>query len=211
MSNPVSKSGCGAINQHCRTGIVPVSARGKGQLRTLVFRSRRIVDYLLHSSSSRHQVELAYRQADVLNRLSQVSSFEIPDTWSFVRIRHHLERFKQTVLSRRGHRCAFCGTRLTELLEVAHVSSYFTDVQNRANPANGIGLCAYCHRAFDAGLFTLGYDGTLSLIPTTVSDPGMQSHLSGLSREDRMHLLDGVNRELLRSRFAAYTPSAVKI
>ena len=152
-------------------------------------------------------IELAYRYMDVLSDPPDVSDFEIPDTWSFVRTRHGLEWFKQAVLGRQGHRCAFCGTRLAEVLDVAHVSSYSTDVKNRANPANGIGLCAYCHRAFDAGLFKLDYEGALSLVPGTLGDEVMKSHLSNLSNEDRLRLLEDVNKELLYRRFSS-TPSS---
>ena len=105
------------------------------------------------------------------------------------------------MLKRQDYTCAFCGTRLRELLDVAHVSSYSTDKENRANPANGIGLCTYCHRAFDAGLFKLDGDGALLLRAGTVSDPIMTSHLSGLSPKDRLRLLDGVDSQLLSKRF----------
>ena len=68
------------------------------------------------------------------------SNYAIPDAWSLIRARHSLEQFREAVLRRQDYRCAICGTTLREVLEVAHISSYATDITNRANPANGIAL-----------------------------------------------------------------------
>ena len=145
-------------------------------------------------------VELAYRRHCIAIVPPDTGDYAVPDAWSFVRRRHSVERFKETVWLRQGFACAICGTTLREVLDVAHISRYSTDVKNRANPANGIGLCAYCHRAFDGGVFRLYENGVVSVEAGVGSDPVALARLAGLSVEERLRLLEGVDTELLRER-----------
>ena len=145
-------------------------------------------------------VELAYRRHCVAIGPLDAADYAVPDAWSFVRRRHSVERFKETVLLRQGFACAICGTTLREVLDVAHISRYSTDVRNRANPANGIGLCAFCHRAFDGGVFRLHENGVVAIADGIESDAVTMVHSSYLPVEARQKLLNGVDPELLRQR-----------
>ena len=145
-------------------------------------------------------VELAYQRDCIAIVPPDAPDYAVPDAWSFVRRRHSVERFKETVLLRQGFTCAICGTTLREVLDVAHISRYSTDVKNRANPANGIGLCAYCHRAFDGGVFQLYENGVVSVADGLGTDPVALAHLSNLSVEARLKLLDSIDTDLLRQR-----------
>ena len=145
-------------------------------------------------------VELAYRRHCIAIVPPDSQDYAVPDAWSFIRRRHSVERFKETVLLRQGFACVICGTTLREVLDVAHISRYSTDVKNRANPANGIGLCAYCHRAFDGDVFRLDENGVVSVVDDLGSDPVALAHLSSLSVEARLRLLNGIDTELLRNR-----------
>ena len=135
-------------------------------------------------------VDLAYRHDFIALDPIDGEDYAVPDAWSFVRRRHSVERFKKVVLRRQGFTCAICGTTLREVLDVAHISRYSTDMNNRANPANGIGLCAYCHRAFDAGMFRLHETGCVSVAHSDL-DPVALAHVSNLSAETRLNLLNG--------------------
>ena len=145
-------------------------------------------------------VDLAYGRRCIAVAPPGAQDYAVLDAWSFVRRRHSVERFKEAVLARQGFVCAICGTTLREVLDVAHISRYSTDVKNRANPANGIGLCAYCHRAFDGGVFRLYANGVVSVADDLGSDPVVLVHLSSLSVDARRRLLKGVDIELLRHR-----------
>ena len=145
-------------------------------------------------------VDLTYRRDCIALAPIDGEEYAVPDAWSFVRRRHSVERFKQMVLLRQGSACAICGTTLREVLDVAHVSRYSTDMKNRANPANGIGLCAYCHRAFDGGVFRLHETGIVSVAEGSDLDPVALAHVSSLSAEARLKLLNGIDSELLRQR-----------
>ena len=155
----------------------------------------RIEEYMF-----RRIVELAYGQNNIRVSCPDPSEYEIPDSWSFVRSRHGLERFKRTVLERQDYTCAICGTILREVMEVAHISGYGSDVKNRANPANGIALCAFCHTAFDKGVFTLNQDGVVTFTNAEKVDAVVELHLSNLSIAERRHLLRGIDKGLLRAR-----------
>ena len=145
-------------------------------------------------------VDLAYRRHCIALAPIDSEDYAVPDAWSFVRRRHNVERFKEAVLVRQGFACAICGTTLREVLDVAHISRYSTDMKNRANPANGIGLCAYCHRAFDGGVFRLHETGTVSVAEGSDLDPVALAHVSSLSAEARLKLLNGIDIDLLRQR-----------
>ena len=145
-------------------------------------------------------IELAYRRHCIAIVPLDAPDYSVPDAWSFVKRRHSVEHFKQSVLLRQGFACAICGTTLNEVLDVAHISRYSTDVKNRANPANGIGLCAFCHRAFDSGVFRLSENGVVSMGDGRDADPVALAHLSNLSVDTRLKLLDGIDTELLRQR-----------
>ena len=145
-------------------------------------------------------IDLAYAGEHAQVDDPPASDHSIPDAWSYVRRRHRLEQFRRAVLRRQNHTCAICGTRVAKLLDAAHVSDYSTDTANRANPANGIGLCVYCHRAFDRGLVILYPSGLLDAAPPLRSDTVADLHFEALSPPIRRDLLEGVDPELLRRR-----------
>ena len=145
-------------------------------------------------------VDLAYGGEYAIPSDQPTADFSVPDKWSYGRRRDRIEHFKQKVLRRQNYTCAVCGTRVRELLDVAHISDYSTDADNRANPANGICLCVYCHRAFDRGLVLLDAAGNLVLARSVVDDAIAMSHFSHLSTGSRRQLLRGVDANLLARR-----------
>ena len=80
------------------------------------------------------------------SKAGQKTSHRIEDKTGTAKVRAGLKNFKDEVKERSNHRCVVCGTDLVEVLDVAHLSSYSEDKDNRANPANGICLCSFCHR-----------------------------------------------------------------
>ena len=156
----------------------------------------------VHQEMFERIIELAYRARVIEIPLPAPSGYEVPDRWSFVRTRHSQERFKKAVLDRQNHTCAICGTTVKDVLEVAHISRYASDARNRANPANGIGLCAFCHKAFDHGVFRISGSGRVEYRCETQPDPIAEAHVNGLMGDARLGLLRGVNRQFLHSRLA---------
>ena len=63
--------------------------------------------------------------------------------------------FRSAVLSAYNSRCCITGLSIPTLLVASHIVPWRVDVQNRANPRNGLLLSALHDKAFDAGLLTI--------------------------------------------------------
>jgi predicted restriction endonuclease len=76
-----------------------------------------------------------------------------------------MKKFVSTVMNRSKGVCIVCGTGIEGIVEAAHLSPYATDVKDRANPANGVCLCKFCHRALDPRLIAITLQGDLLVAP----------------------------------------------
>lgn len=72
-----------------------------------------------------------------------------------VRIRTVQSFFRTVVLSAYNSTCAVCSVDIECLLIASHIIPWSVDVTRRADPTNGLSLCALHDRAFDSGLFTV--------------------------------------------------------
>jgi putative restriction endonuclease len=64
--------------------------------------------------------------------------------------------FREAVLSSYLFQCSICSLNVPGLLNASHIIPWAKDESQRANPRNGISMCALHDRAFDRGLFTIG-------------------------------------------------------
>ena len=64
--------------------------------------------------------------------------------------------FRRAVLVSYKSKCSFCGIGLPQLLIASHIIPWKDSVERRADPHNGICLCALHDRAFDCGLLGIG-------------------------------------------------------
>ena len=64
--------------------------------------------------------------------------------------------FRAAVLSAYNERCCITGLAIPRLLEASHIVPWNHDRANRTNPQNGLLLSVLHHRAFDAGVITVG-------------------------------------------------------
>jgi len=123
---------------------------------------------------------------------SEPQNFFVPDSWGKAKRRKALVYFSRDVLRRSQSACVICGTRQPGLVDAAHLCPYAADKQNRANPANGVCLCAFCHRALDTRLIAIQPDGTL-LVNPSVSDIVALNHFTRFGAETRKTWLAGVD------------------
>ena len=137
--------------------------------------------------------------ANLCNLLPSASKndFSVPDNWSITKSRPAMNGFNKPVMRRSDSKCVVCGSRLAGLVEAAHLSPYATDVKNRANPANGICLCKYCHRALDLRHIAITPDGDL-LYDAEIDDPVALFHFKQLQAKERRAMLENVNFSFLR-------------
>ena len=66
--------------------------------------------------------------------------------------------FRAAVLSAYNEQCCITGLAIPRLLEASHIVPWNHDRANRTNPQNGLLLSVLHHRAFDAGVITIGDD-----------------------------------------------------
>lgn len=71
-------------------------------------------------------------------------------------------RFKFRVLERYGAQCAACGVNHPSLLDAAHIRPWIE--RGSDHPGNGLALCPWHHRAFDAGLWAIEPE-SLAVLP----------------------------------------------
>lgn len=149
----------------------------------------RLLDAALDGESTKTAVPEEARPAD----------WRVDDAWSLVRRRWRMRAFRATVLERHGHMCVVCGTQMRSVLDAAHIRSYASDPEHRANPANGICLCSFCHTAFDCGDLQILADGSLKFDPDLADEIALK-HFTAVPACRRRDWLGGVDMELLRER-----------
>ena len=130
------------------------------------------------------------------------ADWQVDDAWSLVKRRSRMRAFRAIVLSRHEYTCVVCGTQLPSVLNAAHIRSYASDKSQRANPANGICLCSYCHAAYDSGDIAILPDGEVRCCGD-IRDGIALRHFQALPQEKRRHWLLGVDKGLLSDRVAA--------
>jgi predicted restriction endonuclease len=77
------------------------------------------------------------------------------DKVALTRVRLVQSFFRSAVLVSYDHQCAICNLALVELLTASHIVPWSHDATRRADPRNGLCLCALHDRAFDRGMLTL--------------------------------------------------------
>lgn len=77
------------------------------------------------------------------------------ETIQSVRVRLVQHFFREAVLAGYEYHCSICDLELVDLLTASHIIPWSRNVERRADPRNGLALCAIHDRAFDRGLITL--------------------------------------------------------
>ena len=63
--------------------------------------------------------------------------------------------FRDTILSSYNYSCTVCKINLSKMLNASHIIPWSIDKNRRADPSNGLSLCAFHDRAFDRGLISV--------------------------------------------------------
>lgn len=98
------------------------------------------------------------------------------ETERVVRVRRVQRFFREVVLANYEGACAISGIRLSALLNASHIVPWSVDVPRRADPTNGIALCALYDRVFDRGLMTIDDDLRVVLSPRLLEGPRTEMH-----------------------------------
>lgn len=84
--------------------------------------------------------------------------------------------FRRTILSSYDFSCAMCEITVAELLVASHIISWSDDEKRRADPTNGICLCALHDRAFDRGFLGVDTENRVMLSNQLECDSHLEIH-----------------------------------
>ena len=87
--------------------------------------------------------------------------------------------FRRAVLASYAGACCMCGIDIPALLTASHIVPWAADETNRANPRNGLCLCALHDRAFDCGILMIHpFDLTVCVADRVVASRNPAVHWS---------------------------------
>lgn len=118
-------------------------------------------DFQNNSSEVLAESETAFQQLTLKSTgvTAEFAPFAVPEgpteKWAQTRVRIVQSFFRTTVLIGYDFRCAMCGLDLPPLLTASHIIPWSKDENRRADPTNGLSLCALHDRAFDRGFLTV--------------------------------------------------------
>jgi len=88
----------------------------------------------------------------------ELSEPSVTEVERSIKVRLVQRFFRDTVLASYNFNCALCKMSLPAMLNASHIIPWAVDKQRRADPRNGMCLCALHDRAFDRGLITVSED-----------------------------------------------------
>lgn len=88
--------------------------------------------------------------------------------------------FRDAVLTSYDYRCTICELDLIELLNASHIIPWSQSVERRADPRNGLALCAIHDRAFDRGLLAISNSFTVLVSQRAKTRTSNRLHLVAL-------------------------------
>lgn len=97
--------------------------------------------------------------------------------------------FRETVLASYQYVCAVCGLAICEMLNASHVIPWSVSTERRADPTNGIALCAFHDRAFDRGLISVDEQMNVIVAPRLIVSNPPKLHEVGLIEVNHRHLI----------------------
>jgi putative restriction endonuclease len=120
------------------------------------------------------------------------------------RVRRAQGAFRRAVLASYESHCAICRMALPAMLCASHIIPWRHDESRRADPTNGLALCALHDRAFDRGLITVNDD--LRIVVSPRAQPEDSSALPPLHR---VGLVDVAGQSLYLPRRFHPDPAAL--
>ena len=114
---------------------------------SFAFESQQSLARLLGKTDEDYALEVSFLEPDIPTEARRIT-----------RVRLVQRFFRDTVLSSYNYSCAVCKINLCKMLNASHIIPWSIDKNRRADPSNGLSLCAFHDRAFDRGLITIDED-----------------------------------------------------
>ena len=110
-------------------------------------------------------------------------NFTGDDLLSEAKRRKGQQIFARRVKANYGNACAICAISEDRFLVAGHIVGWAEDRLHRLNPANGICLCVFHDRAFEAGYITLDEQLRVIVSPKVPSSSPLGQQLHPISNE----------------------------
>ncbi len=114
---------------------------------SLAFESQQSLARLIGKTDEDYALEVSFLEPDIPTEARRIT-----------RVRLVQRFFRDTVLSSYNYSCAVCKINLCKMLNASHIIPWSIDKNRRADPSNGLSLCAFHDRAFDRGLIAIEED-----------------------------------------------------
>lgn len=111
---------------------------------SLAFESQQALGRLVGEVEEEYTREISFLVSDIPTEAQRIT-----------RVRLVQKFFRDTVLSSYNFSCTICELDLYVMLNASHIIPWSVDKSRRADPSNGLSLCAFHDRAFDRGLITI--------------------------------------------------------
>lgn len=111
---------------------------------SLAFESQQSLARLIGKTDEDYALEVSFLEPDIPTEARRIT-----------RVRLVQRFFRDTVLSSYNYSCTVCKINLYKMLNASHIIPWSIDKNRRADPSNGLSLCAFHDRAFDRGLITI--------------------------------------------------------
>ncbi|MCB0221944.1 MAG: HNH endonuclease [Chrysiogenetes bacterium] len=120
----------------------------------------RWTDLLVEVSAARARLQAQAPDQGTMVAEEQAAYFAERDTEATREVKTRLVQrfFRDAVLGSYDNECAFCSLPNGKLLVASHIVPWAHDENRRADPRNGLALCALHDKAFDRGLMSVGED-----------------------------------------------------
>lgn len=97
---------------------------------------------------------------------------------ALTRVRRNQHFFRRSVLNHYGRRCCVCGLSEPRLLEAAHIAEWSAHPEIGIDPANGLCLSVFFHKAYDLHLVSVTPDYVFRVSPALLApEPDGQAEL----------------------------------
>lgn len=116
------------------------------------------LDFLEEVEAARYRVDTLRNLTNAAHQAPLEPAPNETETWRQSKVRLVQSFFRKTVLSSYDMCCAFCRLNDVRLLAASHIIPWADDETRRADPTNGLSLCALHDRAFDRGLMCIDDD-----------------------------------------------------
>ena len=114
---------------------------------SLAFESQQSLARLIGKTEKDYALEVSIVEQDIPTEVKRLTRVRLVQSF-----------FREAVLSSYNYSCSICKISLYKMLNASHIIPWSINKLRRADPSNGLSLCAFHDRAFDRGLITIDED-----------------------------------------------------